>query len=106
MSSARLRQRVAKTPDGRGGIRGSWMHACIHGGQNWMRKRSARTVLAAVVLTALVAFGVGAAVGCWFVVGVAALAWPLWALGSWVGARECTLTEVGLTDTRRTVVGS
>ena len=44
------------------------------------------TVLAAVLLTGLAAFVVGAAVGRWFIVAVSALAWPLWALGIWVGA--------------------
>jgi len=49
-------------------------------------ERSALTVLAAVVLTGLVAFAVGVLVGRWFIVAVAALAWPVWALGIWFGA--------------------
>jgi hypothetical protein len=44
------------------------------------------TVLAAVLLTGLAAFVVGAAVERWFIVVVSPLAWPLWALGTWVGA--------------------
>ena len=44
------------------------------------------TVLAVVLLTGLAAFVAGAAVGRWFIVAVAALGWPLWALGIWVGA--------------------
>ena len=42
--------------------------------------------LTAVAVTAVVAFAVGAAVGRWFSVGLAALAWPVWAVGIWVGA--------------------
>ena len=44
------------------------------------------TFVAAIVLTAGLAFVLGAAVGHWLAVALAGLAWPVLGFGLWIGA--------------------